>query len=129
MGNKPICDIDEHGTKRWYLNGGILHREDGPAIEYTGSTKIWKLNGVYHRKYGPAMEYTDGYKEWRYHHKRHRLDGPAVTWGDEHKEWWIRGHPITYQLVQWAKENEIDLENLTEEDITIIKLVWADYGN
>jgi hypothetical protein len=36
--------IDEYGTKIWYLNGE-LHREDGPAIEYTKGDKEWWLNG------------------------------------------------------------------------------------
>ena len=34
------------GAKQWYLNGK-LHREDGPAIEYTNGTKHWYLNGKY----------------------------------------------------------------------------------
>ena len=32
------------GTKEWALNGK-LHREDGPAIEYTCGGKHWFLNG------------------------------------------------------------------------------------
>ena len=31
---KYIVEIDDNGTKRWYLNGK-LHREDGPAEEYS----------------------------------------------------------------------------------------------
>ena len=41
-------EIDDNGTKRWYLNGK-MHREDGPAIEYADGTKYWFLNGVIHR--------------------------------------------------------------------------------
>jgi hypothetical protein len=33
MKNQPVCDTDEDGTKRWYLNGKF-HREDGPAIKF-----------------------------------------------------------------------------------------------
>jgi len=104
MENEPVCITNILGTKRWYL-GYKLHRLDGPAIEY-----------------------TDGYKEWRYHHKRHRLDGPAIIWGDEHKEWWISGHPVTDIITNWAKENDIDLEYLSEDDKLLIKLTWANYG-
>ena len=32
------------GDKEWYLNGK-LHREDGPAVEYSYGTKYWYLNG------------------------------------------------------------------------------------
>ena len=37
---KPICTINEFGDKEWYLNGK-LHREDGPAVEYSGGYKEW----------------------------------------------------------------------------------------
>ena len=33
MKERPQCEVDEYGVKRWCLNGE-LHREDGPAIEY-----------------------------------------------------------------------------------------------
>jgi hypothetical protein len=46
----------------------ILHRHDGPAIEYTNGTKSW---------------YVDG--------KRHRLDGPAIIWSNGDKEWYVDG--------------------------------------
>jgi hypothetical protein len=44
-----------NGTKEWYLNGK-LHREDGPAVEYSDGTKYWYLNGKLHREDGPAIE-------------------------------------------------------------------------
>ena len=55
--------IDENGTKYWYLNGK-LHREDGPAIEYSDGDKHWFLNGKRHRTDGPAIEYYNGTKYW-----------------------------------------------------------------
>jgi len=42
--SEPIMEIDEYGSKRWYLNG-LKHREDGPAVEYLTGTKVWYLNG------------------------------------------------------------------------------------
>lgn len=35
--------VDDYGTIEWRLS--ILHREDGPAVEYANGTKIWYLNG------------------------------------------------------------------------------------
>ena len=35
--------VDDNGTKAWYLNDK-LHREDGPAIEYSNGNKFWYLN-------------------------------------------------------------------------------------
>ena len=66
MNNKPKLKIDGGGTKRWLLPNGKLHREDGPAVEYTDGTKCWCRNGKRHREDGPAVEYANGYKEWLY---------------------------------------------------------------
>jgi len=60
-----------NGTKCWYLDGN-LHREDGPAIEYSSGYKSWHLNGKLHREDGPAVEYDSGYKSWY-------LNGKMVT--------------------------------------------------
>ena len=48
-------DIDKNGNKFYYVNNK-LHREDGPAIEYTNGGKEWYINGKRHRE---VM------KEWR----------------------------------------------------------------
>ena len=55
--------VHDGGTKEWFLNGK-LHREDGPAIEYSYGDKQWFLNGERHREDGPAVEYADGDKSW-----------------------------------------------------------------
>jgi hypothetical protein len=42
----------------------MLHREDGPAVEYAdGEVEYW-VNGRLHREDGPAKEYSDGIKEY-----------------------------------------------------------------
>jgi hypothetical protein len=66
--NKSICETNEYGDKRWYLNGK-LHREDGPACEYANGSKFWYLNDQLHREDGPAYEAAYGYKQWYYHGK------------------------------------------------------------
>ena len=41
---KYTVEVRPNGDKYWYLNGN-LHREDGPAIEYTRvGRKSWFLN-------------------------------------------------------------------------------------
>ena len=104
MENKPTCEIDKNGDKRC------------------------KLNGVYHREDGPAVIGVSGFKEWYIHGKRHRLDGPAVEFADGRKFWCVNGKEITTKIAQWAKENDIDLDNLSEDDTLLIKLIWDDYG-
>ena len=55
--------IDKCGNKRYYINN-VLHREDGPAVEYASGTKHWYKNGKIHREDGPAIEHYLGYKAW-----------------------------------------------------------------
>ena len=104
MENKPTCEVDENRSQRWYLNGQY-HREDGPAIEHLNGCKAWYLYG-----------------------KCHRLDGPAVIWFDGHVNWYVNDIPITVKITKWAENNDIDLDNLSEVDKALIKLVWSDYG-
>jgi len=47
----------------WYF-AGKLHREDGPAVEYSDGSKIWYKNDKLHREDGPAIEWSNGYKSW-----------------------------------------------------------------
>jgi hypothetical protein len=56
--------IEDYGTKIWRLPNGDLHREDGPAAEYSSGSKGWYLNGYLHREDGPAIEYDNGAKYW-----------------------------------------------------------------
>jgi hypothetical protein len=53
--------IDNWGTKLHYLNGK-LHREDGPAVEWSNGSKEWYLNGKIHKEDGPAIEASNGFK-------------------------------------------------------------------
>ena len=55
--------VYDNGTKHWYLNNE-LHREDGPAIEWSDGDKYWYLNNKKHREGGPAIENASGYKAW-----------------------------------------------------------------
>ena len=57
----------------------------------------------------------------------HRLDGPAVEHYDGWYEWWANGCPISFDIKDWADDLGIDLYNLTDVDIALIKIVWADY--
>ena len=66
--------VDDKGNTRWYKDAKctILHRENGPAVEWAGGTKSWYQNG-----------------------QRHRIDGPAIEQSDGIKEWWINGKKLT----------------------------------
>ena len=103
MDNKPICITDINGNKKWFIDGEY-HREDGPAIEEKNGTKQWYINGVLHR-----------------------LDGPAYIDNWNTISWFINGYEITEKIFKWAKENDIDLDNLSDVDKALIKIVWTDY--
>jgi hypothetical protein len=83
---------------------GMLHREDGPAIEEENGTNIWYFNNKPHRAAGPACEYTNGTKEWYFHGNLHREDGPAVIMRGGYKAWHKHGlqHRVGGPAVEWS---------------------------
>lgn len=87
--------IDPKGNKFYYANAEmkVLHREDGPAVEYHGGDKFWWQNGNLHREDGPAIEWMNGDKSWWINDERHREDGPAIEWADGGK-WWYKNNLI-----------------------------------
>ncbi len=44
----PKITYNERGDREHKING-LLHREDGPAVEYESGSKSWYLNGHYIR--------------------------------------------------------------------------------
>ena len=90
---KYYVTVDDFGTTRWYKEAKckVLHRENGPAIEYADGTKCWYQNGLLHRTDGPAIEYDDGDKFWYQNDKLHRTDGPAIVGSNGYMEWYING--------------------------------------
>ncbi len=64
MDSKSTMRIDKNGNKYWTKNDGLLHRLDGPAMEWANGHKEWYKNGWIHRLGGPAIEHVDGRKEW-----------------------------------------------------------------
>ena len=87
----------------WYKEGtDILHREDGPAIEYANGDKSWYKEGKLHRLDGPACEYANGNKFWYKEGKRHRLDGPAIKWADGYTKWYVED--VLYKNVNSLEE-------------------------
>lgn len=63
--------------KKHFVNG-LLHKEEGPAIEsLDGKVQIWYRNGVQHRDSGPSYIVRGERKYWFKDGKPHRVDGPA----------------------------------------------------
>ena len=87
--------VDGFGTRRYYNSDNQLHRDGGPAVEYTAGEKQWCQNGQLHRTDGPAVLWADGTKKWFQNGLRHRTDGPAVEYASGDKVWYINGVRLT----------------------------------
>ena len=81
------------GDKYYYKDKSktILHRIDGPAVEYAKGPKTWYVNGKQHRLDGPAVEWVNGDKAWFVNGKLHRLDGPAYEYTNGNRSWYVNG--------------------------------------
>ena len=74
-----------------YLNGGKMHRYDGPAVEYSTGYKEYWFEGQKHSDDGPAVVIPNCLQEYWRHGKKHRDHGPAVLGIDGLLEYWSRG--------------------------------------
>lgn len=59
--------------------------------EYFNGNKYWRYKGYIHRENGPAIEWSNKYKAWYKHGKCHREDGPAVIFDSGNIEYWLHG--------------------------------------
>ena len=89
--------FDKTGNKYFRNEQGELHRDDGPAVEYSYGSKWWYQNGKLHRVDGPAVESSNGSLLWYQNDKLHREDGPAIEQLDNTKTWFEHGVKIREQ--------------------------------
>jgi hypothetical protein len=122
--------INKYGSKIYYKDREmtILHRLDGPAVEYANGGKAWYVDGQLHRLDGPAVEYADGSKEWFIDGQRHRLDGPAVQYTDGSKAWFVDGKSLSEERFNalTAPALELTLEQIAAKfgvDVSKLKIV------
>jgi hypothetical protein len=121
--------INKNGSKYYYKDKEmtILHREDGPAVEYPNGYKGWYLNNELHREDGPAVEDKWGYKAWYFNDKLHREDGPAVEYADGDKEWRLEGREYTEEEFkkETAKEIVLTMDEIADKfgiDVSKLKI-------
>ena len=74
-------EINELKSKFYYSDKEmtVLHREDGPACEWSNGAKWWCINSEFHREDGPAIEECCGEKRWY-------LDGVEYSEEEFHKK-------------------------------------------
>jgi hypothetical protein len=124
---KQYIEIDEDGDKFYFKDREmfILHRVDGPAIEWSDGSKEWYLDGKLHREDGPAVEWLNVSKDWYMNGKRHREDGPAVEWANGTKEWYLNGKQLTEKrhAKRTVKEVVVSMDDIAKIlDIPVEKL-------
>jgi hypothetical protein len=117
--------VNDNGDIKWYLNGK-LHRENGPAIEYSNGDKSWYQNGKRHREDGPAIEWPNGIKEWFQNGKLHRDDGPAIEQSNGDKSWYLNGENYSEEdfLIKTQPVKELtvaDIEKLLGYKVKVVK--------
>jgi hypothetical protein len=112
---------DSDGTQFWYKDGN-LHREDGPAIIYPFGSQRWYINGNIHREDGPAYISPNGNQIWYKDGNIHREDGPAYILPNGYQSWWLNDKDITNDITNWAKDRNIDLNNLSDNDKMVLKI-------
>jgi hypothetical protein len=108
---------DDDGLRVWRNSEGLLHREDGPAVEYANGTRMWYLNNQRHREDGPAVEWVSGTRMWCRNGQLHRESGPAVEWADGRRAWHLNGHQLTFE--EWLDKAA------TPQHQTLLRLRWA----
>jgi hypothetical protein len=109
-----VCSIDNNGNKEWRNEKGVLHRVDGPAVEYAGGTVKWFQSGKHHRVGGPAIVWADSSEQWYIEGLLHCTDGPAVIWADGTIEWWQNGKKLS---VAKYRETIVRLAGLLTDDV------------
>lgn len=94
--NAESVPVETENTISWFKPGTqILHRVDGPAVEYKNGNTSWYLNGLRHREDGPAVTSDSGYRMYYLDGALHRLDGPAVHLPNGNESFYIAGLEIT----------------------------------
>ena len=103
MQKEQFIYIDRYGSKHYYSDREmtILHREDGPAVEWAGVDKAWYLNGKRHREDGPAIEWANGSKCWY-------LNGEKLT----EEEFNARMNPVELTLDEIAAKFGVSVDQL-----------------
>jgi hypothetical protein len=60
---------------------------------------------VLHREDGPAVEYPNGDKYWFYNNKLHRSDGPAIEWANGQFGYYIHDQSVSQKsFEEWRKK-------------------------
>lgn len=91
-------DYHEKCVIQFFDNGTTITKWASGTIEK-------KMNGLLHCEDGPAINWGNGIIAWYLHGKKHRLDGPAVESGSEKKEYYINGKHYSFE--EWDRVRKL----------------------
>ena len=138
----PYIVTDANGDTLYYKDSKytILHRDNGPAVEYKDGSEAWYKDNELHRVGGPAITllltsgnpfYTmeialhAGDKAWYQNGNLHRTDGPAVKRNNGTQLWYINGNKLSPKEIKEQKQKiALDKRVETDED-NAIGGVWG----
>ena len=98
-------NVQVYDNRTEWRQNGVLHRDDGPAIEWNNGDKCWYQNGKLHRTDGPAEEWATGSKAWYQNGKLHRIDGPAIDNANGYRRWYIIDNKLTNDEIELLQQN------------------------
>lgn len=78
------------GNNEQWMQKGVLHRDDGPAVIFDDKLK-WYRRGKLHRDHGPSSISDDGTCVWSHVGADHRSNGPAIVYGNGGYCWYKNG--------------------------------------
>ena len=107
------------------MRGDKFYYKDGiTSSKYTGVE-------ILHREDGPAIEYASGYKAWYINGERHREDGPAIEWASGNKGWYLNDLQIftltKEYLIKYMELNNLTVAYLLTDDDKMIRTSAAKY--
>lgn len=116
----PAIEYDNGNKEYWFM--GKLHREGGPAIDYANGQKEYYVNYKLHREDGPAFEHADGHKKYYVNDILHREDGPAIIGTNGYEEYWVNGklHRLDGPAIVYIQDMDLNPDVLSNRAWTIL---------
>ena len=113
----------------------VFNKESYEDI-YRGYIKTYGLGNTFTTNNGGTCYVTSAGVFYYFRGKLHRTDGPAyiskISYGQISNsdaafvvkpEWFVNGIDITHKT-DWLKENNIDHDNISNDDVLLINLIW-----
>ena len=83
--SNPTAGGSSPSSPTTFMNEYLIITTEGHKMYYKDADC-----SILHREDGPAIEFTQGHKSWYQDNLRHRDDGPAIEWGNE-TIYWLNG--------------------------------------